>query len=133
MFGDKPLLCFLNEFMISIASCTYSMKYRRKVAFLFVLKLKTSGVDHIKSVVVVRHRCRRGRFEARFSGRSNQIKSRLQLGTNVMFFRSCVTQVRAKKSLHVLRCPVFTENIGIVKSKKKGIHDLHVLRCSVFH
>ena len=28
---------------------------------------------------------------------------------------------RAKKvcSLHVVRCPVFTENIGIVKSKKK--------------
>ena len=26
---------------------------------------------------------------------------------------------RAKKGLHVLRCPVFTENIGIVKSKKK--------------
>ena len=26
---------------------------------------------------------------------------------------------RAKKGLHVLRCSVFTENIGIVKSKKK--------------
>ena len=26
---------------------------------------------------------------------------------------------RAKKGLHVLRCPVFTENIGLVKSKKK--------------
>ena len=26
---------------------------------------------------------------------------------------------RAKKGLHVLRCPVFTENIGIAKSKKK--------------
>ena len=26
---------------------------------------------------------------------------------------------RAKTGLHVLRCPVFTENIGIVKSKKK--------------
>ena len=26
---------------------------------------------------------------------------------------------RAKKDLHVLRCPVFTENIGIVKSKKR--------------
>ena len=26
---------------------------------------------------------------------------------------------RAKKGLHILRCPVFTENIDIVKSKKK--------------
>ena len=26
-----------------------------------------------------------------------------------------------KKGLHVLRCPVFTENIGLVKSKKKDI------------
>ena len=37
---------------------------------------------------------------------------------------------RKKIGLHVLRCPVFTKNIGIVKSNKKGIH---VLRCSVFH
>ena len=26
---------------------------------------------------------------------------------------------KSKKGLQVLRCPVFTENIGIVKSKKK--------------
>ena len=26
---------------------------------------------------------------------------------------------KSKKNLHVFRCPVFTENIGIVKSKKK--------------
>ena len=26
---------------------------------------------------------------------------------------------KAKKGFHVLRCPVFTENIGIVKSRKK--------------
>ena len=29
------------------------------------------------------------------------------------------TDYKSKKGLHVLRCPVFTENIGIVKSKKK--------------
>ena len=28
---------------------------------------------------------------------------------------------RAKKDLHVLTCPVFSENFGRVKSKKKGI------------
>ena len=38
---------------------------------------------------------------------------------------------RAKKGLHVLKCSVFTENIGIVKSKKK-VTGMHVLRCSVF-
>ena len=39
------------------------------------------------------------------------------------------TDWKGKKGLHVLRCPAFTENIGIMKSKKKG---MHVLRCSVF-
>ena len=39
------------------------------------------------------------------------------------------TDWRSKKGLLVLRCPVFTEIIGIVKSKEKG---MHVLRCSVF-
>ena len=39
------------------------------------------------------------------------------------------TDWKSKKGLHVLRCPVFTENIGIVKSKT----GIHVLRCSVFH
>ena len=29
------------------------------------------------------------------------------------------TDWKRKKGFHVLRCPVFTENIGIVKSKKK--------------
>ena len=29
------------------------------------------------------------------------------------------TDWKSKKGLHILRCPVFTENIGIVKSKKK--------------
>ena len=29
------------------------------------------------------------------------------------------TDRKSKKGLHVLRCPVFTENISIVKSKKK--------------
>ena len=29
------------------------------------------------------------------------------------------TDWKSKKGLHVLRCPVFTENIGVVKSKKK--------------
>ena len=62
------------------------------------------------------------------------------------------TDWKSKKSLHVLRCSVFTVNIGIVKSKNEGIHVLrcsvftvnigivksknegiHVLRCSVFH
>ena len=31
------------------------------------------------------------------------------------------TDWKSKKSLLVLRCPVFTENIGIVKSKKKVV------------
>ena len=30
------------------------------------------------------------------------------------------TDWKSKKSLHVVRYPVFTENIGIVKSKKKA-------------
>ena len=29
------------------------------------------------------------------------------------------TDSKSKKNLHVFRCPVFTENIGIMKSKKK--------------
>ena len=29
------------------------------------------------------------------------------------------TDWKSEKGLHVLRCPVFTENIGMVKSKKK--------------
>ena len=29
------------------------------------------------------------------------------------------TDCKGKKGLHILRCSVFTENIGIVKSKKK--------------
>ena len=29
------------------------------------------------------------------------------------------TDWKSEKGLHALRCPVFTENIGIVKSKKK--------------
>ena len=29
------------------------------------------------------------------------------------------TDWKSKKGLHVLRCPVSTENIGMVKSKKK--------------
>ena len=33
--------------------------------------------------------------------------------------RHLITPIgRAKKDLHVLRCPVFTENIGVVKSQK---------------
>ena len=31
------------------------------------------------------------------------------------------TNCKSKKGLYVLRCPVFTESIGKVKSKKKGI------------
>ena len=34
---------------------------------------------------------------------------------------------RAKKGFHVLRCPVFTENIGIVMSEKKGSMSSDVL------
>ena len=36
---------------------------------------------------------------------------------------------RAQIGFHVLRCPVFIENIGIMKSKKKGIANTssHVL------
>ena len=30
------------------------------------------------------------------------------------------TDWKGEKGLHVLRCPVFTENIGIVKSKKRN-------------
>ena len=37
------------------------------------------------------------------------------------------TDWRSKKGLHVLRCPVFTENIGIVKSEKKVCTSLDVL------
>ena len=29
------------------------------------------------------------------------------------------TDWKSEKGLHALRCPVFTENIGIVKSKKR--------------
>ena len=32
------------------------------------------------------------------------------------------TNWKSKKDLHVLRCPVFTENIGIAKSKKKKVY-----------
>ena len=37
------------------------------------------------------------------------------------------TDWKSKKGLHVLRCPVFTESIGTVKSKKKVYTSLDVL------
>ena len=39
------------------------------------------------------------------------------------------TDWKSKKGLHVLRCPVFTENIGIMKSKKKVAYTCPQMFC----